>query len=148
MFAQENDVPESTNDILTMIGLIVGGGGIASAIFYNALKINQSTKSQYYQILKDLHLRFDEIQHNKEGISYRMQMTNLGLFIKELIDAKIIPKKYVVQPFKFVFAESLWNIKRMSKQMTQEHDIKKFVEFCEKNKITEDQPPEWTLQDD
>lgn len=139
---------EITFDPITLIGMLVGAGAIASGIFYNALKIKQNTKSQYYQILKDLHEWFNNIQKNQKDVTvYRMETTNLGLFIKELIDAKIIPKKYVLQPYKFVFAESVWNIKRMDKRMTEEHDTKEFLKFCEENNIKETESPKRTLKD-
>jgi len=135
-------------DPITLIGILVSAGAISSGIFYNARKINQNTKARYYQILKDLYERFNNIQNNQENaLVYRMEMTNFGLYIKDIIDVKIIPKKYVLQPLKYVFAESLWTLKRMDKPMIDEYDTKDFFKFCEENNIKELKPAEWTLKD-
>ena len=109
--------------------------------------IKQNTKAQYYQILRDLEEKFHVIQDNRnDGPKYRMYTTNLGQFIKRLIDSKIIPKAYVLQPYKFVFTEALWNINRASDDLKKEPDTKEFIEFCKENNIQEMEPPKWTFQ--
>jgi len=55
-------------DTITIIGLFISIGGLIVVIFYNALKIKQNTKSQYYQILKDLNERFWEAHEAWEGV--------------------------------------------------------------------------------
>jgi len=124
-----------------LIGIIIGATGLGSAIFYNALKIKQNTKARYYQILKDLHQKFHEIQDIfDDETKFRMHVSNFGFFTKQLIDLKIIPKKYVVQTFKYAFSDALWILNRMDKKFQEEEDSQDFIKFCTDNKIKETDP--------
>jgi len=136
-----------TIDTFTIIGLFISMGGLIAVILYNSLKIKQNTKSQYYQILKDLHERFHNIQDIQgDGPKYIMYVSNFGSFIKELIDAKIIPKKLVVTPYKYLFCETLWIYNRMDKKPRQEKDTQDFIKFCQENKFEEKKPPQWAIK--
>ena len=125
-----------------LIGIIIGAVGLGSAVFYNAPKIKENTKSRYYQILKDLNQRFHEIQDIfDDETKFKMHTVNFGLTTKQLIDLKIIPKKYVVQSFKFAFSDALWILNRMEKGFEEEEeDTKDFIKFCKDNEIKETDP--------
>jgi len=133
-------------DTYTIIGLFISIGGLIAVVLYNALKIKQNTKSQYYQVLKDLDKRFHDIQNiDSDGTRYLMNVHNFGHFIKELIDAKIVPKKLVLQPYKILLGETFWIIQHLH-LFEQEKDAISFVKFCQDNHIEEKSPPKWTLK--
>jgi len=124
-----------------LIGIIIGAVGLGSAVFYNALKIKENTKSRYYQILKDLNQRFHEIQDIfDDETKFRMHVVNFALTTNQLIDLKIIPKKYVVPSFKFAFSDALWILNRMKNGVKEEEDSQDFIKFCKDNKIKETDP--------
>ncbi|WP_299290519.1 hypothetical protein [Nitrosopumilus sp.] len=138
---------EITQEILMLLGVIISAGGISGAIFYNALKLKQNTKSQYYQILKDIDERHHQIEeYYDDPHKQLMHRVNFGQFMKQLIDMKIIPKKFLIQTYKYDFSDALWILNRMEERHRNEPDSIEFVKFCDENNIIESEPDK-QLQD-
>jgi len=129
----------STEVIIALIAVIITGIGVAIAVFFNIRATRQNTKSQYYQIMKDLEERFHQIRDLTENDlpKYAMHTCNFAQFMVELIDQKIVPKKMVYPNYQPIFGEALWILNNITNKEIKK-DCKEFLDFCNENDIKEE----------
>ena len=136
-----------------LIALILTGIGIFIALVFNFFATKQNSRTQLYQILKDLEDKFHKIELDfpigtkYDFRNYFMSLINFATFMANIEKQKIIDKELLLTNYRYNFEIGLWIYNHIIDTDFQEQ-FEYFKKFCKENKISESSPKKERLPED
>lgn len=124
---------------IALTGITITGIGVIIVLIFNIKAINENSKNQEYQMLKDFFESFHEIQRIpvNDLSMYITEATNFCLLVYELHKQGIVKKNIITSQLYNIFGETIWFY---HKGNADDDGSKQFLAWCEKNRIYEKEP--------